>query len=153
MQCLLCESPLQGVPITATVQRIGDEAVVSITNHSEQTLSRGAVRFDQNMVMQFGSVGAGQTKEFRSKLSQNPNWTTGRSKRTSQHSIGFKTDNAYFAQGSLQRTRTIGGYLQLGAAVVCAEYDEAPVSFELAEHKYKDTHIQLVRLVVFPKKG
>ncbi len=157
MQCLLCESPLQKVPITATVQRIGDEVIVSITNHSDQTISRGFVRFDLNQVMQFGSVGGGQTKEFRGKLAQGKDrdWAARRIRmaRSPITSRWFTTDNAYFAQGSLQRTRAIQAYLQRGAAVVCAEYDEAPVSFGLAEHKYKDTHIQLVRLVVFPKKG
>ncbi|GAH84342.1 unnamed protein product, partial [marine sediment metagenome] len=64
----------------------------------------------------------------------------------------FKHQDAFFAQGCLQRTRAINAYLAHGAAVVCAEYDQAPVSFAVDDRSCKYDHIQLARLVVFPKE-
>jgi hypothetical protein len=66
--------------------------------------------------------------------------------------INFKKEDAFFAQGCLQRTQTMSAYLARGAAVVSVEYDQAPISFGLKDHTYKQNHIQLARLVVFPKE-
>ena len=165
MQCLLCESPLQQFPITASVQCGDNDCSVSITNNSDQPIRRGTVITDGGKVMEFDSVPAGQTKEFRGQLSQGRDWETGQRSKTRRRRSGawswtsnsapasssrFRNDNAYFAQGSVQRTRAIQAYLRNGAAVICAEYDRAPLSFEVAKHKCSYTHTQLVRLVVFP---
>jgi len=66
--------------------------------------------------------------------------------------INFKKEDAFFAQGCLQRTQTMSAYLTSGAAVVSVEYDQAPISFGLKDRTYKRNHIQLARLVVFPKE-
>ena len=105
--------------------------------------------------MQFSAVPARKTKEFRATLVQGRKWAAPSTNGPRYGITPSKTDksDAFFTQGTLQRTRAIQAYLQRGAAVVCAEYDRTPVSFTLAEYKHRDTHIQLVRLVVFPKKG
>ena len=64
----------------------------------------------------------------------------------------FQSKNAFFAQGCMQRTRAISDYLAHGAAVVCAEYDQAAVSFAVDARSCKEDHVQLARLVVFPKE-
>jgi hypothetical protein len=66
--------------------------------------------------------------------------------------INFKKEDAFFAQGCLQRTQSMSAYLADGAAVVCVEYNQAPISFGLKNRTYKRNHIQLARLVVFPKE-
>jgi hypothetical protein len=68
-----------------------------------------------------------------------------------QINISFKED-AFFAQGCLQRTQTMSAYLAGGAAIVCVEYDQAPISFGLKDRTYKRNHLQLARLVVFPQE-
>jgi hypothetical protein len=70
--------------------------------------------------------------------------------RRGQYNISFKNEDAFFAQGCLQRTQTMSAYLDGGAAVVTVEYDKAPISFGLKDRTYKHNHIQLARLVVFP---
>ena len=64
----------------------------------------------------------------------------------------FQNSNAFSAQGCIQRTRAISDYLARGAAVVCVEYDQAPVSFGVDARSCKEDHVQLARLVVFPKE-
>ena len=64
----------------------------------------------------------------------------------------FNIEDAFFAQGSLQRTQTIDAYLARGAAMVCAQYDKAPVPFAVKDRSCSYDHIQLVRLVVFPQE-
>ena len=70
----------------------------------------------------------------------------------SNYSGKFQNKDAYFAQGCMQRTRAISDYLARGAAVVCAEYDQAPLSFAVDARSCKENHVQLARLVVFPKE-
>ena len=52
----------------------------------------------------------------------------------------------------MQRTQAISAYLEHGAAVVCVEYDQAPVPFAVDARSCKYDHIQLARLVVFPRE-
>jgi len=59
---------------------------------------------------------------------------------------------AYAAHGCVQRTQTINAYLARGAAVVCAEFDQAPVSFTAKDRSCAYEHTQLVRLVVWPRQ-
>jgi hypothetical protein len=51
----------------------------------------------------------------------------------------------------LKRTTAIEDYLAGGAAVVCVLYDQAPPPFEIKDRSCDYSHIQLARLVVFPK--
>jgi hypothetical protein len=161
MQCLLNESPAEQVPISAEVQQRGDQLIVSITNLSETPIKKGHVLLDNNRALVFGSVGANSTSEFSGVLRRWTGWDYdirqyvgggyyyGDSGRQSQ----FKNETAYSAQGCLQRTQTIKAYLAHGAAVVCAEFDQAPISFGVKGRSCNYNHIQLVRLVVFPNVG
>ena len=47
--------------------------------------------------------------------------------------------------------KAIETYLAGGAAVVCAQYDQAPLPFAIKDQSCHYTHTQLARLVVFPK--
>jgi len=161
MQCLLNESPLQQLPISAEMQPRGDELILSITNLSENPITEGYVLLDNNQALVFGSVGAGSTREFSGKPKRCEGWDYDMSRYVggryyyNEHGRQpeFKNETAYSAQGCLQRTQTIRAYLAYGAAVVCAEFDQAPVSFGVKARSCDYNHIQLVRLVVFPNPG
>jgi hypothetical protein len=65
-------------------------------------------------------------------------------------SAGFLGD-ASLAQGSSHRSEAIESYLKGGAVVVCAEYDNAPVPFDIEGKSCRFQHTLLARLVVFPE--
>jgi hypothetical protein len=159
MQCLMNESPLHQMPVDAAVERRGDEILLTITNLSESPIKEGYVLFDNNQSVGFGSVGAYSTKNFSDRLKPYKGWEStiirspdGRYRYYSEgYQSGFKNETAYSAQGCLRRTQTIKAYLAKGAAVVCARFDRAPVSFAVKGRSCDYNHTQLVRLVVFPK--
>ena len=68
------------------------------------------------------------------------------------YSGSFQNEDAFFAQGSMQRTEAIESYLARGAAVVCVQYEQGPVSFSVKDRSCSYAHIQLARFVVFPKE-
>ena len=159
MQCLMNESPVQQLPIDARVERRGDEIFLTIVNQSESPVTRGYVLFDNNQAVSFGHVNGYSTEDFSDRLKPFKGWERtiirnpdGRYRPYRDGSqSGFKNETAYSAQGCLRRTQTIKAYLAKGAAVVCAEFDQAPVSFAAKGHSCDYNHTQLVRLVVFPK--
>lgn len=159
MQCLMNESPVQQLPIDASVERQGDEISLTIVNQSDSPIKRGYVLFDKNQAVSFGPVSGYSTEDFSDRLKPYQGWERTiirypdgryRSDRDGSQS-GLKNETAYSAQGCLRRTQTIKAYLAKGAAVVCAEFDQAPVSFAAKGHSCDYNHTQLVRLVVFPK--
>ena len=159
VQCLLNESSLQKVPFDAEVQCQGDDIVINIVNESESPILSGRVLLSNNRGITFGSVPAGDSRQFSSRPHRMGIWDDYGAERYGQYNsrrgqsyINFKKEDAFFAQGCLQRTQTMSAYLARGAAVVSVEYDQAPISFGLKDQKYKQNHIQLARLVVFPKE-
>lgn len=159
IQCLLNESPVQKLPFTAEVQWQGDQIVVDIVNESESPIDNAYVFLTDNRGVNLGPVEAGESKQFRKKAVRMGIWDSfdsGRYRNTSNRQrnyLGkFKNKDAFFAQGSLQRTQALSDYLACGAAVVCAEYTQAPLSFAVDAQSCKETHLQLARLVVFPKE-
>jgi hypothetical protein len=159
IQCLLNESPLEQFPFNAQVGRNGDEVVVSIVNNSDAPILSGYALIGKDRGINFGSVPANETKQFRSQLRTMLLWGNNNTERYRQYlypqrsrSVSFKNEDAFFAQGCLQRTQTIGAYLARGAAMVCAQYDKAPVSFAIKDRSCSYDHIQLARLVVFPQE-
>jgi hypothetical protein len=157
MQCLMNESPVQQLPIDASIERRGDEISLTIVNQLESPIKRGYVLFDKNQAVSFGPVSGYSTEDFSDRLKPYRGWERtiirypdGRYRWDGSQS-GFKNETAYSAQGCLRRTQTIKAYLAKGAAVVCAEFDQAPVSFAAKGHSCDYNHTQLVRLVVFPK--
>ncbi len=159
IQCLMNESPVQQLPIDASVERRGDEIFLTIVNQLESPIKRGYVLFDKNQAVSFGPVSGYSTEDFSDRLKPYKGWERtiirnpdGRYRLYRDGSqSGFKNETAYAAQGCLRRTQTIKAYLAKGAAVVCAEFDQAPVSFAAKGHSCDYNHTQLVRLVVFPK--
>ena len=157
IQCLLNESPLQQLPFDAQVDRDGDTVTVNIVNDSDAPILSGYALLDNNRGINFGSVPAHTSKQFRNQTRTMRFWDTNNLQRYQQYrspqqltSGRFNNEDAFFAQGSLQRTQTIGAYLARGAAVVCVNYGNAPVSFTIKDRSCKNDHIQLARLVVFP---
>jgi hypothetical protein len=158
IQCLLNESALEELPFSAEVKRRGNEVILNIDNESDSQILRGYVLFDNDKGIDFGPVPALSTKEFSGPLRTQRGWNSyvvdnrGRRSRQARFAPRLKNENAFFAQGCFQRTQTISAYLARGAAVVCAEYDNAPVSFKVKGRSCSYNHIQLVRQIVFPKE-
>jgi hypothetical protein len=159
VQCLLNESSVQKLPFDAEVQQQGEQIVIDIVNKSESPILRGRVLLSNNRGITFDSVPAGQSRHFSSQSHRMGLWDDYGSERYNQYYsrgsrayINFKKEDAFFAQGCLQRTQAMSAYLARGAAVVCVEYDQAPISFSLKNRTYKRNHIQLARLVVFPNE-
>lgn len=147
MQCLLNEEPDVSMPITAAVEHANQQIMVRITNHSSSPLTRGSLLYDQR-VLEFGPVGPGETKEFRGAGA-----AYHEERSYSQSSEKLDPLQAYRSLGVVQRTEGIDKYAKTGAAVVYAEIQQAPLAFKLPGRATDINHIQLVRLVVFPKKG
>ena len=159
IQCLLNESPVRKLPFTADVRSQGEEIVVNIVNESESPILNAYVYLGNNYGVNLGPVPAGAGKQFRKRTRPMGIWASYDSGRYRNFSTGqrnysgkFQNKDAYFAQGCMQRTRAISDYLARGAAVVCAEYDQAPLSFAVDARSCKENHVQLARLVVFPKE-
>jgi hypothetical protein len=153
VQCLLNESPLGKLPFKAKVQRHGDDIALNITNESQSAILEGYVLTGNDRGINFGPVRAGESKQFRYPLKTMRVWGSYDkyyTQRGRPYSGTFSNKDAFFAQGCLQRTRAIRAYLARGAAVVCAEYEQAPVSFAVKDRSCNPNHIQLARLVVFP---
>jgi hypothetical protein len=146
MQCLLNESPLQQLPFTARVRRQDNEIVIDISNQSDWRIKSGYVLFADS-TLDFGPVPPRADRQFRGRLRRRQAWA---SLNMDYYPVKFECEKAFFAQGCSQRTRTIAAYLAQRAAVVCAEYDDAPLAVGVADHSCDYNHIQLVRLVVFP---
>ncbi len=159
VQCLLNESSLQKLPFNAEVQTQGDDIVVNIVNGSKSPILSGRVLLSNNRGIKFDTVPAGDSKRFSSRSHRMGIWDDYGTERYRQYNsrrgrsyINFKKEDAFFAQGCLQRTQAMSAYLAGGAAIVSVEYDQAPISFGLKDRTYKRNHIQLARLVVFPKE-
>jgi hypothetical protein len=157
IQCLLNESPLEKLPFDAQVERSGNEVIMNINNESDATILGGYAIFANDRGVHFDSVPAKNDRKFQKQLHTIRLWGGSDFQKYRQYydprqrrSGRFKNEDAFFAQGSLQRTQTIAAYLARGAAVICVYYDQAPVSFAFKKRSCKYDHIQLARLVVFP---
>ena len=158
VQCLLNESSLRWLPFDAQVERRGEEVVIDIINTSKSRILSGCVLIDDSHGVRFGPVRAGATRQFRSRVTRMRGWSSYRTEYSGNRdprrpsTVTLKRESAFFAQGCLQRTRALEAYLERGAAVVCVEYDQPPVSFGLEGRSCNLNHIQLARLAVFPKE-
>ncbi len=158
VQCLLNESSLKRLPFNAQIERRGEEVFIEITNASESRIISGYVLLDDSHGIRFGPVRAGATRQFRSRQQRMRGWDSYRADhfrnqdpRQPRPMPSFKKESAFFAQGCLQRTQAFEAYLGHGAAVACVEFDQPDVSFALDGRSYSYNHVQLARLVVFPK--
>jgi len=157
MQCLLAEWPIEKIQAEAAVSKQADNVVIKIVNNMDKPVTRGYVLFAENRSFGFESVDAKSQKEFSGRIITSSGWRSDTLTRnygysySQQISITFEPQNAFFGQGVLQRTRAIDSMLRLGAAVVCLEYEDAPVPFKIKGRSYQTSHIQIVRLLVMPQ--
>ncbi len=167
VQSLLGEWPLEKMPFAATVEHAGDELVVELTNLSNHSILRGFVLLEDAFV-DFGQVRAESTvKVTRRKRPFNP-WRTSPQRRVGTYhgpssfhaettwvfryplTLGGAGSNPFFAQGCLDRSLAMHAYLRMGAALVCVEFEKAPVPFTVRDRSYDVAHVQLARQIVFP---
>ena len=161
VQSLLIESRLKSVPLVVSVERVEDRCVVEVTNASDVRVEGGCVLLADAHV-EFGPVEARSTEQFDLRTRPFNPWQS----TVSYHgSAGFRLvpqypgrfsevpSDAFLAQGCLERSLAMHAYLERGAALVCVEFEEAPAPFEVKDRTYAVNHIQLARLIVFPKDG
>jgi len=164
MQCLLTEAPLAKMPFSASVRH--DESkrewTITVNNLSETPISKGYVLVSPQRSVPFGAVPPGKTVEFRGRERRWKAWESyvqearrsgyGQGQLVGRRATRVVGYTAFVADGSRQRTQAILDYLRNGAAVVCAEYDRAPVPYAVARRECEFHHRQLARLVVFPQQ-
>ncbi|HLB75233.1 MAG TPA: hypothetical protein VJJ98_14525, partial [Sedimentisphaerales bacterium] len=159
IQCLMNEAPVEQIPLAAKVSRQGDTITVKVSNESDVPIIDGCVLVDGGMGIRLDRIIEARTAEqFSATLGPLDAWRGNDydSLRNSYYAGDagtLKREHTYFAQGCLQRTRAIEAYLAHGAAVVCVEYERAPTSFAVDARSCIYDHIQLARLVVFPKQN
>ncbi len=178
MQCLLSESPAGPVPVAAEVEvtprdgRREQYVTATVHNLGEAAISRGYILFDRGRFVRFEEVPPGEGRRVEGRMTAGRPWT--QPPQVEQyHPFGghqtyrFEPGRAFHATGILKRTDAIEACLKEGAAVVCAEYDDAPLPFRLADPRdrrkpfrerrpRKDQvidHRRIVRLVVLPVGG
>ncbi|MHC4645360.1 MAG: hypothetical protein ACYTBJ_07650 [Planctomycetota bacterium] len=159
MQFLLNESAAERLPFQATVVPEGAEITVTIVNDCNVVIREGYVLLGDNQTMKFDGVPPHETKQFRGRPVHDNNWerwSVIEDPHRWSHDMArgrFEKEKAFFARGCLQRTRAVRAYLAHGAAVVCVEYDNAPVPSSVKGRSCAYDHVQLVRLVVFPEES
>ena len=165
VQSLLCEWMPKEMPFAATVERRDGAVTVEIRNSSDAPIRQGYVLFADSCA-DLGPVEAGSTRRFGTRTrpfqirssqegppippagGQPPNLAMGAELPRMPVSLTGLTDNAFFAQGCLDRTLGMYGCLDSGAAMVCVVFNEAPAPFKVQHRSYAVNHIQLARLVV-----
>jgi len=160
MQCLVSQQRGE-VGFRAEVRREGKRLVVRVVNTSDAPIRGGYVRLAGNMLLPFDTVPANSERTFEGELTRAQDWSNCLGRyydpwRSGSYAWGvgggdFDRDAAFFARGCLARTRAIESLLDEGAAVVCAEFEAAPVAIGVKGRQCKYDHIRLARLVVFPE--
>jgi hypothetical protein len=159
VQCLINEAPENELPLRVDISRSGDEIALEVTNDADCPIKSGYVLFSENRLVNFQNIPPHSKSKFEKRLTRGNKWEL-RLMQQDQYGMmrrelsgNFVPEKAFFAQGILQRTRSINDYLEYGAAVVCAEYDNAPVPYKVKNNSCNYTHVQMARLVVFPENN
>jgi len=161
MQCLMCEERAAEMPIAATVEVDGVQLRARIENRSAEPITRGYIRLKGDRLIRFGAIEPGGSIQVEGQTSGADRWDN-RLWRASQGEANLhlgpdaaslrvdapEYDPAFFATGNLTRTDAIESYLDDGAAVVCAMFQQAATPYELPVRKYGVVHQRLARLVV-----
>jgi hypothetical protein len=165
MQSLLGECPLDRAPFTAEVKisRDPNTATVEITNASGSRIIKGFVLWAHGYAS-FGEVPAHATQTNDLPWRPFDPWGEGdRPDRYLDESpeawyrvpvprypnvLGGQAASAFLAQGCLNRSLTMHGCLRLGAALVCVEFENAPMPFAVRGRSYRTNHIQYARQLV-----
>ena len=167
VQSLLGESPLDRAPFAATVQRRGPTVAVEIANKSDGRIARGVV-FWMDGYAEFDSVGAHATQTFDVPTRPFDAWgdnvrPDGRPTRVPGTLVGIDTprypgqfalmaQNAFLAQGCLNRTLVMHESLRRGAILVCVVFDDAPPPFVVKGRSHDTTHIQYARQLILDRR-
>ncbi len=167
VQSLLGESPLDQMPFAAKVQHKGTTVAVEITNLSDSRIMNSCVLWSDGYA-DLGSVPARSTQMFDVPTRPFSAWgdgmrSDGRPTRVPGTLAGISTprypgtfgeqaQNAFLAQGCLNRTLVMHNYLQYGAAVVCVMFDNAPPPFTVKSRSYDVNHIQYARQLVLNRR-
>jgi hypothetical protein len=155
IQCLQTETAAGELPIDCGLIPNGNGYRLTVVNRSKTKLTDGYVQIDPNRRIEFGAVGAGETREFSSELPKTLSWDQGISEGIRRYSRGRGkaglSDVAVFCTpGVIARTQGIQRYLERGAAVVCARFEDPPIPFSFLDRTYPESHVQWVRQVIFP---
>lgn len=165
VQSLLTESPLDSVPFTVSLERTDKGVAVEIENTSDSPIRVGCVLLEDAYV-NLGPVPARSTRQFDGRTHPFNPWRAERvqamhgrgpegmiSRPVPQYpgSLQGVATKAFLAQGCFDRTLAMHAYLDLGAALVCVEFEKAPAPFGVKDRSYEVDHIQLARQIVFLK--
>ncbi|HNS21530.1 MAG TPA: hypothetical protein PKH24_13585 [Sedimentisphaerales bacterium] len=165
VQSLLCEWTPKEMPFAATIDRSGAVPAVEIRNLSDSRIRLGYVLFKDSCA-DLGPVAARstqrfpiRTRAFQLRLSQDLPSGDGRGGAPPNVrmpvelprlpvSLTGAADNAFFAQGCLNRTVGMYCCLDSGSAIVCVVFEDPPTPFTIRSRSYAVNHIQFARLLV-----
>jgi hypothetical protein len=172
MQCLMTEEVCGDVPLAADLRCSVHNLVNSpsanwmnisgtIENRSDTPIRGGTIRVHEDRILRFGAIPAHGRLAVEGSVGTGRSWATpdpestdsSRSPWRSAPPISLSEGDLFHAEGSLNRTRAILDRLKQGAAVVCAEYEGAPLPYGLAGRSHDVLNRQWVRLLVIPKEG
>ncbi len=166
VQSLLSEWAGAAMPFTAAVECQDDQVTVEIRNASDSPIREGFILFADGCG-NLGRVAAHGTERFELRMRPFRSWENqgaypapprGRGRSGTWPGVDIPrypgslsgiADNAFFAQGCLSRTLAMHRYLDLGAALVCVVFENAPAPFSVKDRTYATNHIQLARQLVF----
>ena len=152
MQCLLTEGRLDALPFEATVRRAGQQVELTLKNVCGLPIRSVYVRLGANQVARFRGVPSdGGT--FTAELSQFSGWDVD-TYDAPIWAVGpdrFDPTKAFFAMGTIGRTRAIEARLRKGDAVVCVLYDNPPVEFGVKGRECEYDNVHVARVVVVPQ--
>lgn len=143
MQCLVNESAVGEIPVSAVVSTASRGAIAAqVSNKSKVAIKGGFVRVSGSTIS-IGRLEPGESKLFKGSEPSADNIVLG--------DAGGRLDltNCVNAYGCLGRTTTIDDRTKNGKmALVCVEYDQAPLGYKVEPSDYRTHHVQVVRLLV-----
>lgn len=142
MQCLVNESSLTDMPVSAVVSSAERGAIAAqVTNKSKAAIKGGFVRVG-NSTIRIDRLEPGQSKLFKGDNCSDSLTLGDAGGRVSLNDCAG-------AYGCSDRTTTINQWVQGGKmALVCVEFEQAPLSYQVVPSDYRTHHIQVARLVV-----
>lgn len=155
IQCLQTETTWGELPIDCQLIEDGYRYTLTITNRSKTHLAEGYAQVDPQQRIEYGAVGPGETKEFSAEYPKKLSWDNGIREGVLGYSrgrgkAGLSDVAAFCTPGVIARTQGIQRYLERGAAVVCARFEDPPIPFSFQDRTYPESHVQWVRQVIFP---
>lgn len=151
MKYMLCETPDGEMPLKVRLENRSQTGVdMEIHNTSDHPIASGYIRAEGNRIVHFGEIPPGKKVRVRDEYALTTDWNSALDGMDQMGGFGrpaFSGEEAFFARGTLRRTRAMEQMMRDGAVVVVARYDGAPTSFRLGSSS-DYTHIKMVRLIV-----